>query len=571
MLAIALPVQAAADATYYVATNGSDASGNGSTNQPWGSISYALQKVPDGSLILVRPGTYTGEVRLRGNFPRGVTVRSEVPYHARLRYKGQAVIANGDVSGIVLEGFDIAHSGPGAGPLVIHLSGSKKLGTLRNITLRNNILHDSFNSDVLKIDGSAQNVLVEGNVFYNQSGSDEHIDVNSARDVIIRGNIFFNDFAGSGRPNNNDTSSFIVIKDSSGNNDELIGSHNILVSGNVFLNWQGLGSSTFIMIGEDGHPFFEAQDVMVENNLMLGNSPHEMRASLAVYGSRNITFRNNTVSGDLPAYAYAMLLSKAVSNPSNENVRFMNNIWADQTGTMGARSGQNNNDFSDTDPNRTTSFSIDHNVYWNNGKTIPSDSKDKVNYTNDANRVVGDPRLPLPVVAALPRWNETIGKFGDGSSTIAEAFVRLVKTYGAIPANSAAVKAADPSTAPAYDILGQARGNSPDAGAYQSIPQVILGGRPGNGFVSLHWRFDGTLPADATWNISYTKPGGGGVNVASGLPISTRAYHIDGLPNYVRYSFTVSAIAAGGNTLYTSTTQSMATDIFVFLPSARRP
>ena len=58
-------------------------------------------------------------------------------------------------------------------------------------------------------------------------------------------NIFFNDFAGSGRSNNNDTSSHIVIKDSN------LGSHNITVRRNVFLNWEGSTGSNFILIGED--------------------------------------------------------------------------------------------------------------------------------------------------------------------------------------------------------------------------------------------------------------------------------------------------------------------------------
>ena len=53
-------------------------------------------------------------------------------------------------------------------------------------------------------------------MFYNQWGSDEHIDVNSVTDVLIRDNVFFNDFAGSGRANPNNTSSYIVIKDSDG-------------------------------------------------------------------------------------------------------------------------------------------------------------------------------------------------------------------------------------------------------------------------------------------------------------------------------------------------------------------
>ena len=68
-----------------------------------------------------------------------------------------------------------------------------------DVVFRNNIFHDSWNNDILKINNGARRVTVEGNVFYNQTGSDEHMDVNSVTDVVIQDNIFFNDFAGSGR------------------------------------------------------------------------------------------------------------------------------------------------------------------------------------------------------------------------------------------------------------------------------------------------------------------------------------------------------------------------------------
>ena len=568
-LLVAVQPAQAQSSTFYVATNGSDSAGNGSLSSPWATITFALQKVPDGSLILVRPGTYTGQVKLKGSFSN-VTIRSEVPYRAVLRFNDQVLVTSGPATGIVFEGFDIAHSGPGAGPLVAHIMGSRKVGLVTNITLRNNIFHDSYNSDLLKIDASASNIIVESNIFYNQSGSDEHIDVNSARAVVIRGNVFFNDFAGSGRPNNSDTSNFIVVKDSSGNNDELMGSHNITISGNVFFNWQGITASAFIMIGEDGKPYFEAQGVMIENNLMLGNSPFELRAPIGVYGSKDVTVRNNTISGDLPSWAYAMLLSKAVDNPSNQNIRFFNNIWTDQTGTMGAQSGQTNNDFSDAKPDRTTSFILDNNVYWNNGAPIPTDASEKINYTDDPHRIVNNPGLPLPREIALPRWNPTTGLFGDGSTDIKQTFVRLVNTYGAISSTSPAAGAADPSTATKTDILGRSRGDKPDVGAFQSAVSLAVNARPGNTAAEIVWQYDAPLPEGATCRIDYTSPNGPNTNVAINLPVGTRTYRIDGLANYVPYTFTVTAVSASGATLLSKTIPVMPTDIFIYLPTTRK-
>ena len=187
--------------TFYVATDGSDDTGDGSSGNPWETITFALDSVPDGSLILVKPGEYNGRVRIRGTFPSGVTVRSEIPYQAVLQNNDRVITAyehpNG-VEGITIESFEIRHDGPGAAPLVIHIDGAGD-GKVSNITIRNNIIHDSYDNDLLKINNATHDILVEGNIFYNQTGSDEHIDVNSVEDVIIQDNVFFNDFEGSGR------------------------------------------------------------------------------------------------------------------------------------------------------------------------------------------------------------------------------------------------------------------------------------------------------------------------------------------------------------------------------------
>ena len=447
--------------TYYVATNGNDDTGNGTNGNPWATITHALDSVPDGSLILVKAGTYNGRVRLRGQFSSGVTVRSEEPYEAKLRHNA-TVVTSYYGQGITLEGFDIAHSGSGASALVIQIQdligGSDYVS---RIVIRNNVLHDSYNNDILKINNGAGHITVEGNMFYNQEGSDEHIDINSVTDVVVQDNIFFNDFAGSGRTNANDTSSYIVVKDSNGTSDANLGSHRITIRRNVFFNWEGSSGSNFVLIGEDGKPYFEAQGVRIENNLMIGNSANTMRAPLGVKGGKDVVFRQNTVVGDFPSLAFAMRLNTEGSNPANRNIQFYNNLWSDPAGSM--------NDFSDTPIGQTTSFALLNNLYWNAGAAIPQSGSDLINPTDDPSAIVQDPLLPSHAGIVLPRWNPIDGQFDDGSDTIRQAFIALVENHAALTLASSAANAADSSHGASEDILGLRRtvGTRPDIGAYE--------------------------------------------------------------------------------------------------------
>lgn len=441
--------------TFYVATTGVDTPAGGTLANPWATITYALDRVPDGSTVLVRPGTYTGRIRIRGQFANGVTVRSEVPYQARLRAAETVLTIYNDaatIEGITLEGFDIAHTGAGAGALVVQIQDGFATET-RRITLRNNILHDSYNNDILKINNGASQIRVVGNVFYNQQGSDEHIDINSVDDVIVEENLFFNDFAASGRPVPTDTASYVVVKDSNGGDDEYLGARNVILRRNIFLNWQGSVGSGFILFGEDGTANFEAYDCVVENNLLLGNSAVTMRSPLGVKGARDIVFRHNTVVGDLPANAYATRMNREGANPPVEAVRFVHNVFSDTSGSM--------TDFSDTLPADLSSVrpsSLIRNAYYNNGAALPFDAGDVLNINGDASRLEGDPRIPAPTGVATPYWIAASGQFNGGHATIRAAFEAIALQYGVPAAGSVVLDASTQSAdVPATDLLGRPR------------------------------------------------------------------------------------------------------------------
>jgi hypothetical protein len=555
--------------TFYVATTGSDTSGDGSSANPWATITHALDSVSDDSTILVRPGTYVGRVRLRGTFTQGVTVRSEIPYQARLRYNA-TVVTSFYGQGITLEGFDIAHSGPGSGGLVIQIQdllgayNGDNGGTdpvVNRITLRNNVLHDSYNNDILKVNNGATQVTIEGNMFYNQTGSDEHIDVNSVTDVVVQDNVFFNDFAGSGRTNFNNTSSYVVIKDSNEADDTVLGSRRVTVRRNVFFNWQGSTGQGFVRVGEDSQAFFEAQDVLIENNLMIGNSPYQIRSPFQVMRAFSVTIRANTVTGNLPAKEFGNRLytiPNNLPNPKNDQIQLHNNIWSDPTGSMGDTFNRGDN---------TSNLTFDNNLFWNDGNPFPTSGESIIEVSDDTHRIVADPLLGAQTGLVLPRWNEGAGQFADGSTSIQAAFERLVTLYGTPLSSSPAIDAADPGQAPNEDILGQARpnGSAPDIGAVEFVPALILHGFPADQIIRLTWNVNTLLPEATTWQIEYDGPAGNETSPVTNIISPTRTYTLTGLTNHIPYTVILKAML-NSNPILTDSTTVTPTDIFVYLP-----
>jgi len=460
--------------TRYVAPNGSDQPGNGNQANPWASISYAIDQVSDGTTIEVAPGTYNGRVRLDQAFSSGVVIRSSQAYRARLRYDAGAVVICFTCRGVTLEGFDIAHSVNNVGGLVIQIQGS----VIGDVILRNNVIHDSTDNDLLKINNGANDVLIEGNLFYNQAGSDEHIDINSATNITVRDNVFFNTSSQA------ITSSYIVIKDSNGNSDNVLGAQNIAVQRNVFFNWQGNDGQSFVRVGEDGTPNFEARDVLIENNLMLGNSNRLMRSALTVQGSRDVRFRSNTVVGNLPSRSFAARLLASGSNQANRNIILSNNIWSDPTGSMGAE-GFLGADVFDAPIDDNASVTLNNNLYFNGSNAIPADASQEVKVADDNSAVVGDPRLPSQNSLSLPVYTGT--SFSNGLNTIRAVFIDFVMRYGKPASNSAAIDRADNNDVPGVDILGNAREGIADIGAFEvetSAPPAEPPGQSGDTILS---------------------------------------------------------------------------------------
>jgi hypothetical protein len=452
--------------------HGSDAN-PGTLEQPWATLEHAAAAVPDQQCtVWFKNGLYTGENRLSRRFSTPTTFRAINPYRAVFENNDSTISLLG-VKNMIFEGFEFRHAGPGSEAIVVSVHSDNGFWA-EMITFRNNIFHDSYNNDLLKLYNGVRFATIEGNLFYNQGEAEQHMDVNSVTDSVIQDNIFFNDYQGSGRPIPEDTKAFIVIKDSGEEADGQLGSERVTVRRNLFLNWQG-STSQFVKIGNDGKPYHEGKEILVENNLFIGNSDDMIGAAFGVSGGRDILFRHNTIVGDLPAREYAFFVDIKKENPINENVFFYNNIWSDPTGTMGFEVKGPPGRFSDGEPSETDNLILDNNLYWNGSVPVPPGELVSP-LVHDAHRVVANPLLPEDQGdIVLPRWNGTT--FISCNRLIRQEFVRLVLLYGVIPANSPAIGAADPFQTTSEDILARPRTAIPDLGAYEyySTPTPIPG------------------------------------------------------------------------------------------------
>jgi len=458
--------------TYYLAPNGNDAAG-GTRQRPWKTIGHAASKVPDdGSTIVLLDGLYEGGQSVGRQFTRTCTIRAENPYRARLRSaaKGSRVLSCYEAANVRIEGLEIFGSGGTQGEYVVHVSTAKA----HHVVFEDCIIHDCYNNDLIKINDSTHHILFRNCVFFNQNdrGGDEHFDINTVTDISVEDSIFFNDYAGSGRRVGNQAQAFVVVKNS-GSTPNV--TKRIALRRNIFLNWQGAPDESFILLGEDGKPFFEAQEVMIENNLFIHNSPVQTWGTLLFKGGlRDVTVRANTVVGH-PAIkwtgGFAVVCLQIEKNPPMGDLTFCNNIWCDPTGQMPRFSISNAKTFAPGSKQTLLS-----NLYWNAGKPIPTQPQDVLVPDRDAKKIVADPRLGSGKVAGgvgieavvLPRWEPAKGRFLSGETTIRGEFERLVRTYGTPAAGSAAVHAADPAYMPKYDILGKPRGRTPDVGCFES-------------------------------------------------------------------------------------------------------
>jgi hypothetical protein len=452
-------------ASFYLSPSGSDSTGTGSRQTPWRTLQHATSRIPDdGSTLVLLDGRYEESQAVARQFRNICTVKAEHPYRARLGGgpRQNRALTCYSAANVIFQGLEIAGSGATQGEYMVHISTPRT----HHLVFEDCIVHDCYDNDMVKINDFTHHILFRNCVFYNQTdgGGFQHFDINTCTDVCLEGSIFFNDYAGSGRPSANRSQGFIVAKNSGSTPDV---TRRIFLGRNIFLNWDGKPDMAFILLGEDGKPFCEAQQVLIENNLFLHNSPVRSWGTLLYKGGlRDITFRANTVSGH-PAVkwtgAESAVCLRIEQNPPMDGLTFVNNIFSDPTGQMPRFSISGKETFAPG-----SRQVLLNNLYWNAGKPIPTETKDVLTPDRDTKKIMADPQLRNPGKGVtLPRWNAKKGAFLSGQKTIGGEFQRLVKLYAVPAAGSPAGGAADPAAMPKDDILGNPRGEKPDVGCYQ--------------------------------------------------------------------------------------------------------
>jgi len=199
--------------TWYVSTTGSDANA-GTLNAPLKTISYALGQAVPGDTIMVRGGTYSGQLTIShsGLLGKSITIKAypgERPIldGSTITVSGwQPIVSLGNVRYVVLDGLDIANLNSNLGnsdPEGIFINGAS-----HDITITNCNIYNIKNTTTLANGRSGHAILVIGNdnntaithlsitgctVHDTQTGTSENITLAGNIDsFIVKGNTIYN-------------------------------------------------------------------------------------------------------------------------------------------------------------------------------------------------------------------------------------------------------------------------------------------------------------------------------------------------------------------------------------------
>lgn len=226
----------------YVATSGSDLSGDGSIGTPWKTIGYGIGRLLAGDTLIVGNGIYSGKGNFIRNIPSGTsqsytTIKAESPFSVRINrgtddlgYTDSPLIIEANsyvhVEGII---FDVENDP--TPPNVVRISSSDHIKVMKCIVKRSgsidnyaNIFSISQSIYVLAEDCAVVGAMRYG--FYVGGTSD------TSRYIIFRRCIVRNDYSNSNQPK----ASFAVYGNNTG-----YGVQDVLFQNCIALDGQNTG------------------------------------------------------------------------------------------------------------------------------------------------------------------------------------------------------------------------------------------------------------------------------------------------------------------------------------------
>lgn len=238
----------AAMSRLHVAPGGSDTTGDGTADSPWGTVQYALDQAIGTDSVLVMPGTYTENIVMPG-VP--VTLGSMYMITGNKAMIEQTVLDGGTAGSVItidnwqdedtkITGFTLAHGAAGDG------GGIRVQGA--NPTLERLIIHDCWagnNGGGIHLSGASpriDHVILHGNIAENQGGG---IVMMNAAPILTGCTIAGNTAGGGGGMTSANSAGTLVntiIRDNSPGAINLLNGEIFVHYSNIEGGWEGDGN-----------------------------------------------------------------------------------------------------------------------------------------------------------------------------------------------------------------------------------------------------------------------------------------------------------------------------------------
>jgi len=270
---------------YYVATDG-ETENDGSNDNPWPSVEYALSKVGGGHTIIVKPGVYRGPISIareyKGTEEKPTVIKSEIKWQAVIIGAPYHVISNADdCHWVVIDGFEVmggrydgvkmngdhntvrncwVHNNNAMG-IAMH---NKKGGVIENNLIEFNGNHVQFDHGVY---ASGDGHILRNNIVRHNASYGLHL-YSSIKNSVIANNLVYGQMSRRG---------IIVSCPDDGGKNTIV--NNTVVDEQPLTIWNGDGEVVVnnILVGDGEVLMFNdgTQNVIVDYNLCYPGSERQ--------------------------------------------------------------------------------------------------------------------------------------------------------------------------------------------------------------------------------------------------------------------------------------------------------